>query len=177
MNVKTNLLFTCFIFTSFNVFAQLTTENLPTAAQYKNIKKQEVRLTLHSKAKITGILYQITEEAIILLPKDDSINNHAHFIKLVKEDQKIINKAFIFMVKTKKRNAGKGFLLGLGIGAVMGYAIGGASTGYEFAVVGVGGIGGGLLGLIIGSMTSKSYNPKNKTAMEQLRKKGIMYGY
>ena len=65
----------------------------------------------------------------------------------------------------------------MGIGAVMGLAIGGASPGYEFAVVGLGGIGGGLLGLIIGSMTSKSYQPKNKTEMEQLKKKGIMYGY
>ena len=65
----------------------------------------------------------------------------------------------------------------MGIGAVAGFSIGGASPGYEFATVGAGGIVGGLIGLIVGSITSKSFRPKNKPQMEQLRKKGIAYGY
>ena len=174
------MLFVYFIFTSLNIFAQLTPDtwkNLPTAEQYKKIKKQEVAVKLHTNEKINGVLYNVTAESLILLPKDDYIDRYSHFVKLVKEDQIVLNISSIHKVQTNKGNGGKGFLLGLGIGAVAGFSIGGASSGYEFAAVGAGGIAGGLIGLIVGSITSKSYSPKNKTQMEQLRKKGVVYGY
>ena len=178
MNVKTNLLFVCFIFMSFNVFAQLTIENLPTAAQYKNIKKHKVQLIFHSKAKVTGILYQITDKAVILLPKEEAINSHAHFVKLAKEDQQIVNTAFISTIQTKKRNVGKGFLIGLGFGAIIG-AVSGAKYGSGWGLVGAGlyGIPSGLVGAIVGGLTKQSYKPKDKAKMERLKKKAIMYGY
>ena len=90
MKISISLLLIFSLVAPFTVFAQLsldTWENLPTVEQYKNIKKQEVWLTLNSRDKVTGILYTVTDEAVILLPKDDYIDRYSHFVKLVKEDQ------------------------------------------------------------------------------------------
>ncbi|MFK7982225.1 MAG: hypothetical protein AB8G86_19750 [Saprospiraceae bacterium] len=178
MKMYTTFFIAIFLLFPFITLAQLTLDmlgKLPTAAQYEKIKKQEVRLTLHSREKVSGILYKVTEEAITLLPKDEHINRHSHFIQLVKKDQKIVKTAFVLQVQDKKRNAGKGFLIGFGIGAIAGFQ---ASTpGWEFVGAGLLGAGGGLVGAIIGALIKKSYKPTNKAQMERLKKRAIMYGY
>lgn len=181
MKIRTNHFLAISLLLPFMAFGQLNQDtrlNLPTADQYKKIKKQKVKLTLHSNAKIKGILFKVTEEAVILLPKDDAINSHAHFIKLVKDDQKTVNTSLILMVQTNKRNVGKGFLIGAGIGALAGAAIG-ANFGSEWVLVGAGlyGVGGGIVGVIIGALVQKTYRLGNKNKLEALKKQAIMYGY
>lgn len=180
MKISISVLLIFSLIAPFTIFAQLSLDaklNLPTADQYKKITKQEVWVKLHTNEKVEGILYNVTQESLILIPKDDYIDRYSHFVKLVKEDQRILKVDAIHNVRINKGNGGKGFLIGLGVGAVMGYAIGGASTGYEFAAVGAGGLVGGLLGLIVGSISSKSYKPKNKIERKRLKKKAITYGY
>ena len=111
---------------------------------------------------------------------DEYANRYYHFVKLVKEDQIVLNLNNIHHIRT--RRAGKkgtgiafGALLGLGLGAITASGGNGAvSTG---SAIGIGALVGGVLGGLFGSASGKTYTPKNVTRMKELEREGIGYGF
>lgn len=185
MKVKTSYFFAIFLLLPFMVFAQLnqdTQENSPTAAQYKLIKKYDAVVKLKTKEKIKGVVYKVTDEAVILLPKNKHIKLYSHFKNLTKKDQKIIMLPSISKVTTRKtgkikNNFWKGAAIGAGIGlGLLGIEKASNGTGYFIYGLAPLTLAGGLLGTII-SIPAKSHAPKEERALEALKEKGIMFGY
>lgn len=166
----------------FTAFAQLGLDaklNLPNAAAYKAITKYRTIINLNNKKRVIGFLYKVSDETIILIPKDKDIEHYAHFVNLVKKDQIAIKTPHIFRMNTRKKGRlGKSFLIGAGLGLGLGLLAVGTAEGTVpegNVTIGVPLLTGGLLGLIIGSF-SKSHNLKDATKLAQLKKRAIMYG-
>lgn len=190
LHIKTLIMksiFNLLIFLIFSViipftgFAQLTldtSKNLPTAEQYKKIKKYEATVNLHNKKNVKGLLYKVNEEIVTLIPMDEYANRYSHFVKLVKEEQIPINLTNIHHIRA--RRAGKKGT-GLLIGVLIGGGLGALTTKSEVVspgpVIGLGALVGGILGGLLGGASAKTYTSKNKAKLEELKKRGIMFGY
>ena len=177
---QTKLLIIIFLFLSSFGFAQLsqdTRRNLPTAEQYKKKTKYRTVLNIHNKANVIGLLFKVTDDKVILIPNDESVNEYTHFVKLVKEEQIAVSIPIIKRIGTRKKGKlGKNLLIGAGVGVALGLL--GIANAREDAlltseVITVPAITGGILGLLIG-ISSKSHNLNDKAALEKLKSMGIM---
>lgn len=171
-----------FLFLSPPSFAQLsqdTRENLPTAKQYKKIPQYRTSINIKNKNIVTGLLLNVTDDKVILIPNDVGVEEYAHFVMLVKEEQTPISLPIIKRISTRKKGKlGKNILIGTGIGLALGLVgISSADEGDLITsdVITIPAITGGLLGLLIG-ISSKSHNPNNKAELEKLKDMGIMSG-
>ena len=182
MKVSTLFLLLFFVVIPFTAFAQLnldTNLNLPTAEQYKAITKYRTIINLNSKKNVIGFLYKVTDETIILIPKDKHIKRYSHFVKLAKEDQIALKIPHIFRINTRKEGKlGKSLLIGSGLGLGLGLLVGGAENNLigRNVLVGVPLLTGGLLGLLVGSF-SKSHKLKDAAQLEKLKQRAIMHGH
>lgn len=181
LNLLIFLIFSLII--PFTGFAQLTLDtsgNLPTAEQYKKIKKYEATVNLHNKKTIKGLLYKVTNEEVILIPNNKNLNRYARFVKLAKAEQIPLKITAIRSLKTKG-GKGKEFLIGAGIGFGLGALLASdveKSTNlipipvYMIVLATV----FGLIEVIFGK-SAKSYKLKDTAKLEELKKRGIMFGY
>lgn len=183
MNISISFLLIFSVLIPFTAFAQLGPDaklNLPTAVSYKAITKYKTIVNLNSKKTVIGFLYNVSDEAITLIPKDSNIKQYAHFVKLAEKDQIEIKIPYIYRINTRKKGRlGKSVLIGAGLGLGLGLLAAGTAQGTVpegNVIIGVPLLTGGLLGLLIGS-PSKSHNLKDATKLEQLKKRAIMYGY
>lgn len=174
----------CSLIVPFTGFAQLTLdseENLPTAEQYKEITRLVTTVKLNNKKTIKGLLYKVTNEEIILIPNNQYLNRYAHFVLIAKKEQIPLKITAIHRLQTKGKK-GNNFLIGAGIGLGIGLLSvaaegdGGMFEGLAAAAVFPLTLTGGLVGLLFGK-GQKSYNLKDAAKLEELKKKGIVFGY
>lgn len=180
MKFKTTLLSVCFLFLPLAIFAQLsqdTRENLPTREQYKKMTKYQTILNLRNKTTVRGLLFRVTDEQVIIIPRDDKIKDYSHFVNLVRDEQIPVNIPFISRVGTKKKGKmAKSLLIGIGIGLALG-SLGASNADSDDLItndiITIPVLTGGLLGLLIGSI-SKSHDLNDKAELEKLKGLGIM---
>jgi len=184
MKIIETFLFFFSLIIPFTGFAQLTLdtgENIPTSAQYKKITRLETTVKLKNQKTIKGLLYKVSDEAIILIPNDKYINRYSRFVKLAKEEQIPLEIAAIHRIQTKGKK-GKSFLIGACIGLGIGFLgvatepEGNMFSGLAKVIVLPLTVTGGLLGLLFGK-GAKSHNLKDGAKLEELKKKGIVFGY
>jgi len=184
MKFKTNLLLVCFLFLSCSIFGQLsqdTRAKLPTAAEFKKMTKYRTILNLRNKTNVSGLLFKVTDEQVILIPNNEKIKDYSRFISLVRKEQIAINIPFIQRIGIRKKGkVEKILMIGVGIGvAVSFWGYLNVKDGDSLASGGVFTIPvliGGILGLLTGS-SSKSYNLNNKSELEKLKDMGIITGF
>jgi hypothetical protein len=93
-------------------------EDLLSEAYQKIPNKHNAWVKLNNKQNEKGILYQVSNDEIILLP--NSVNGYTDFEKFIEENKKVISIPDIHRLETRKKGKiGKGILIGGGIAGLV----------------------------------------------------------
>lgn len=182
MNFKTGLLSILFIAIASTTLAKVggqMSEDLPTKEEYNEITKYQCWITLKSGRKEKGILFQVSEEEVVLLPS--TIKDYDQFLKAVKTDKKIIKNQDVLKIKTRKsKRLRKSLLIGIAGGGVPGllFIIADLIQQGDFFGLGIF-LGllvwsvGALIGLLFGTQ-KKSHLINSSVQFQEIKRRAIM---